>query len=30
MADLEAFFHARSVSTPESPDATQRNRPKRE
>ena len=30
MADLEAFFHARSVSTLESPDAAQRNRPKRE
>ena len=30
MADLEAFFHARSVSTLESPDATQRNHTKRE
>ena len=30
MADLEAFFHARSVSTLESPDTAQRNCPKRE
>jgi hypothetical protein len=30
MADLEAFFHARSVSTLESPDTAQRNRLKRE